>query len=306
MSTTAANAVTRPPPGDVGLLAVAVVGVSASGPLIAACTAPALAIAFWRCLFGSSATSIVVGWRHRDEVSRLTRHDWTLVAVAGVFLAAHFATWIPSLRFTSVASSTALVATQPIWAALIARWRGDHVARRVWVGIVIALAGVLLLTGIDVALDPRTLLGDVLALVGGVLAAAYVTAGGQVRQSVSTPTYTFAAYGVSALVLLPLCLVTLTPLAGWSARDWWLIVGLTVVAQLMGHSVIARVLATTSATVVSLAILFEMPGATLIAAVWLGQTPPVAILPAVALLFAGLAVVITAADSRELTEEPPV
>jgi drug/metabolite transporter (DMT)-like permease len=282
------------------------VAVSTSGPIIAACAAPALAIAFWRCALGSGATGPVVWWRHRGEIGSLARRELTLMAVAGLFLAAHFATWIPSLRFTSVASSTALVATQPIWAAFIARWRGARVARRVWVGIGIALVGVLLLTGIDVALDPSTLLGDLLALAGAVLAAAYVSAGAEVRQSVSTPTYTFAAYGVAAVALLPLCLVTLTSLAGWPARDWWLIVALTVVAQLLGHSVIARVLATTSATVVSLAILFEMPGATLIAALWLGQTPPVAILPAVALLFVGIAVVITAADAPDLTEEPPV
>ena len=300
------NAVTRPPAADVGLLAVAVVAISTSGPIIAACAAPALAIAFWRCALGSGLTGPYVAWRHRGELGRLARREWGLMVAAGLLLGAHFATWIPSLRFTSVASSTALVATQPVWAALIARARGAEVARRVWIGIAVSLVGVLVLTGIDVALDPRALVGDLLALAGAVLAAAYVTAGGEVRQKVSTASYTFVAYGVAGAGLLGVVLLGGIPLSGWSAYDWWLIVALTLVAQLLGHTVIARVLSTTSATVVSLAILFEMPGATLVAAVWLGQTPPLAILPAVVLLLIGIAVVITAADRPEVVEEPPV
>ena len=228
------------------------------------------------------------------------------MVVAGLFLAAHFAAWIPSLRFTSVASSTALVATQPVWAALIARRRGARVEPRAWAGIAIALLGVLVLTGVDLVVDPRSLVGDLMALAGGMLAAAYVTAGGQVRQQVSTATYTMVAYGSAGLALLALCLVLRVPLGGWSARDWWLIVALTLLAQLLGHTMVARVLSTTSATVVSLAILFEMPGATIIAAWWLGQRPPLAVVPAVVLLFAGIAMVISTGDRDVLLEEPPV
>jgi drug/metabolite transporter (DMT)-like permease len=220
--------VTRPPAGDAALLVVAVAAVSTSGPMIAACTAPALAIAFWRCALGSLATGPVVRWRHRGELSDASRRDLRLMVVAGLFLAAHFATWIPSLRYTTVASSTALVATQPVWAALIARAQGATVSGRVWAGIAVALAGVLVLTGIDVTLDPGALVGDLLALTGGVLAAAYVSAGSRVRQGVSTASYTVVAYGVSAVALLAVCLVGRQALAGYPAGDWWLIVGLTV------------------------------------------------------------------------------
>ena len=86
----------------------------------------------------------------------MTRREWWLVGSAGLLLGAHFATWIPSLRFTTVASSTALVATQPVWAALIARRRGAVIPRTAWIGIGIALVGVLILTGIDVSVDPGT------------------------------------------------------------------------------------------------------------------------------------------------------
>jgi drug/metabolite transporter (DMT)-like permease len=297
----------RPPAGDLGLLAVAVVAISTSGPLIAACTAPALAIAFWRTALGSAATSGWVALRHRGEVRALDRAQLRLIAGAGLLLAAHFATWVPSLRFTTVASSTALVATQPVWAALIARRRGVRIERAAWVGIAVSLAGVLVLTGVDFAFTPRALVGDALALAGAILAALYVTVGEQVRSSTSNPTYTMLCYAVAAVGLLVPIAVLRVPLVGFSARDWVLILAVTVGAQLLGHSVVNRVLATTSATVVSLAILLEMPGSTLIAAAWLGQVPPPAIIPAVVLLFAGIALVIRTTTRSEdaPTETPP-
>ena len=96
------------------------------------------------------------------------------------------------------------------------------------------------------------------------------------------------------------------PLIGFSAEAWILILVLTLTAQLLGHSLINKVLATTSATVVSLAILFELPASTIIAAVALGQVPPWGIIPAAALIVTGLVIVIRASDSSELTEAPPV
>lgn len=300
------TAIGRPSPTDLSHLAVAVVVISTSGPLIAAAAAPALAVAFWRSLLGAAATAPWVLWRQRAEVRRLTRREWRLSVLAGVLLGAHFATWVPSLRFTSVAASTALVATQPVWAALIARLRGQQVPGQAWIGICIALVGVAVLTGVDFATDPRSLIGDALALAGAVFAAAYVSVGEQVRTTVSTSTYTTIAYAASAAVLLVLCVGLAQDLAGYSAQAWLFILLLTLGAQLLGHSVISRVLATTSATVVSLAILFEMPGSTLIAALWLGQVPSPGVWPALALLAVGLVLVIRSGDRRIPVERPPV
>jgi len=300
------NAVSRPPGTDLALMAVAVAAISTSGPIIAAMAAPALAIAFWRGVFGGGLTLVWALVRQRAELFALSGSPRRWTVIAGLLLGAHFATWVPSLRFTSVAASTALVATQPVWAALMARAQGAHVARQAWMGIGVSLLGVLVLTGIDFSIDPQALVGDLLALAGAFLAAAYVTVGEKARQTVSTPVYTGVAYMVSSLAILPLCLLLGASLTGYSARDWWLLVALTAGAQLLGHTLINRVLKTTSATVTSLAILFEMPGATLIAAVWLGQVPPLAILPALVLLFAGLVLVIRSGDRRVLTESPPI
>ena len=296
----------RPPAGDLALLGVAIVFIASSGPIIAATLAPALAIAFWRCFLGSAATAPWALLRHGGEIRRLSRHEWWLIAAAGLLLGAHFATWIPSLRFTTVASSTALVATQPVWAALIARQRGVVIPRSAWVGIGIALVGVVVLTGVDLSVDPRHLIGDALALAGAVLAAAYVTVSESARRTVSTATLTTGLYATSALMLLALCLLLQQPLAGYPAQAWVLIGLLTVGAQLLGHTLINKVLSTTSATVVSLAILLEMPGATIIAAFALGQVPPLAIIPAVVLMFTGIVMVIRAGSRTVPSESSPV
>src|SRR5207253_8579993 len=151
--------------------------VSTSAPLIRAAHAPKLAIAFWRNAMAVAVLAPLTATRRRAEVADLAPAERRGALLAGVLLAAHFATWVPSLSFTTVASSVALVATQPVWAALLARLRGDHVPLRAWAGIGLALGGTLLLTGVDFALSGRALVGDLLATAGGALAAASATAG---------------------------------------------------------------------------------------------------------------------------------
>lgn len=287
----------RPQGPDALLLVVALLAVSTSGPLIAGITAPALAIAFWR---NAMAVAVLVPYSSarksiRLELRRLTRPEIKLSLAAGLLLALHFATWVPSLTFTSVASATALVASQPVWSALIARAQGQHVPRQAWVGVAIAITGVVLLTGLDFSLSARALGGDLLAVVGGVFAAGYVAVGGQVRKTVSTTTYTTICYTTCAALLLPVCLLSRSALGGYDAGAWVGLVGLTIGAQLLGHSLFARILRATDPTFVSLMILFEVPGAALLASVFLHQTPPWRALPAAALLLAGVVVVVRSA-----------
>ncbi|MCH9707598.1 MAG: DMT family transporter [Actinomycetia bacterium] len=304
------SGLSRPPAPDVLRLGVAVLFISLSGPMIAVTAAPVLAIAFWRCLIGSGLTGVWVIARRWSSLGALTSRELRLTVIAGVFLGLHFATWIPSLTLTTIAASTALVATQPIWAALIARATGVRITSRVWIGIAIAFSGVIVLTGVDLFVDPAHLWGDALALVGAVFSAAYVSVAERVRKTVDTSTMTFVLYAVSAVTILPLVFIFGQQLVGFDAQAWALILAVTLGAQLLGHSMMTRVLSSTSATVVSLAILFEMPGATLVAAIWLGQVPPLALLPAAALILAGLVIVIKAADrgpaAATVTETSPM
>src|SRR4051794_20739085 len=255
-----------PPPVDVLAMVVAILAVSTSGPLMAATAAPAMAIAFWRNALATGVLLPIALTRFRAELRRLNRREWTLAVVAGAFLAAHFATWVPALNYTSVASATALVATQPIWAALLAKARGDVIPRGAWVGILVAVSGTAVLSGADLAVSSTALWGDVLAIFGGAFAALYMFAGGEVRRSVSTTTYTAVCYATASVLLLVVCVAGRQDLSGYSTKTWVQLLAITAGAQLLGHSILNRVLRTTSATVVSLSILFEIPGAALIAA----------------------------------------
>jgi drug/metabolite transporter (DMT)-like permease len=286
----------RPPTVDLVLLGVAVAAVSTSAPLIRGASAPSLAVAMWRTAMALPVLAVAVAMapRSRAQIRALVHagDERRRSAIAGVLLALHFAAWVPSLSFTSVASSTALVATQPVWAAVIARWRGEHVPRGAWTGIGVAMAGAVVLSGVDLSIEPRALLGDVLALVGGALAAAYVTVGADVRRTLTTSVYALVCYSVAAAVLLVVCLVGRQGLAGYDAGTWWALVGLTVGPQLLGHTVVNRVLSTTSATLVSVAILFEIVGAALLAWAFFGEVPPLSAAPAGVLIAAGLIMVV--------------
>ncbi|GHH62300.1 DMT family transporter [Kitasatospora indigofera] len=279
------------PRTDLLLLAVSIGGISLSAPLISATAAPALAIALWRNVMSVGVLGPYALLRHRAELRGIGRRALLLAMAAGALLAVHFALWMPSLRMTSVASATALVTTTPLWTILLMRVFGVRAPRLVWAGMCVAFAGVLVLTGVDLSLSPRALLGDALALGAGLAAAGYVLLGAEVRKSVSTTAYTLVCYATTSVVLLAICLVAGTPLAGWSGGVWWQIVALMVSAQLLGHSLSNRVVNTLGPSVTSTAILLETPGAALIAALWLGQWPPVAAYPAVALILLGLVLV---------------
>jgi drug/metabolite transporter (DMT)-like permease len=292
------STVGRPPRADLLLMGIGVLAVSTSGPLMAAIAAPALAVALWRNVLALVAIWPAALATRRTELAGLSRREVRWAVGAGVLLALHFATWVPSLRYTSVASATAIVATQPVWVALLARAMGHDVPRRAWLGIAISLVAVVVLTGVDFSLDAEALVGDLLALLGGVFAALYTVAGAEVRRTVSTTSYTALCYSAAALALLVGCLVGGVQLGGFSGTTWLQLLALTAGAQLLGHSVFNLVLRTTSATVVSLVLLLEVPGAALIAAAALGQTPPVQAVPAALLLLVGLGIVISSAGEE--------
>jgi drug/metabolite transporter (DMT)-like permease len=264
---------------------------STTPPIMAATAAPALAIAFWRT--GAAAVLLLPVAALRRELR--VRSPW-LPLLSGAALAAHFGTFIPSLSYTSVASASALVCSQAVWAGVLGRILGERLPRRAWVGTAICIVGVLLVTGVDVAVSGRALAGDVLALVAGVFGGVYIVTGGFVRRDLSTVNYTLICYGACGVLLLAVCLAFGQALFGYATGDWVRIAAITVFGQLVGHSLFNLVLRSISPTIVSLATLFTVPLAAIIAAFALGQTPPIAAIPALALLVTGIAIVISARE----------
>lgn len=278
--------------GELGWLTIGVIAISTSAPLIREADAPALAIASWRNLLAAAVLAVVVVIAHRRAVAALDRRERRVILLAGLLLGGHFATWVPSVERTTVASSVALVSAQPVWAALLARRRGEVIGTRTWWGIGLALGGVVTLSGVDVAVDADALVGDVLAVAGGMLAAGYVTAGAEARRSVPNAVYTLGCYAVAGLAVAALALGAGDRLGGFDGRTWWLIGAITVGPQLLGHSVFNRLLPAVGATVVSVAVLLEVAGATLLAWWWSGEVPPAGAVPAGALLLAGVGLVV--------------
>ena len=307
---------------DAVWLMVAVAAVSTSAPLIREAAAPALAVAFWRnSLAAAALVPIAAGGRARGAsagraggrsgrdamvgLSATQRRPWWLAVGAGVLLAAHFAAWIPSLSLTTVSASVALVTTQPVWTALLAGATGAPVGRKGWLGIGLALGGVVLVTGVDVGSSGRAAVGDLLALAGGVLAAAYISVGAAARRHLSTTDYTACCYSVAAVVLLGACLVGREPIFGFGLRTWLCLIAITVGPQLLGHSVFSRVVPAVGPTVVSMAIVAELVGAALLALWWFGESPSPAIVPAAMCIVAGVVLVVRSVASAGPAPEAP-
>ena len=285
-----------PDPLTAVALLVAVLAISSAAPLIAYAAAPALAIAFWRNAMAVGVLAPVAAVRRREEVRQLVgpagRRELASCALAGLALAVHFGTWVPSAKLTTVAAATALVATQPVWQGLIALGQGRRLPWPTWSGIGVAVAGAVLATGADVTVSTRAVVGDLLAVAGAIAAAVYTAIGERARERVSTTTYTTVCYGVCALALLLACLVGDVQLGGFDGGTWLAILGLVAGAQLLGHSMFYYALRRVSATTISVLLLLEVLGATLLAWVWLGQAPRPGSWPGLALLVAGVAVVV--------------
>lgn len=283
------------------LAVVAILGVSASGPLMAGAAAPALAIGFWRNALGTLAITPFAVSNGPRELSGLGRDGWRTMVFAGLMLAAHFATWCTALKMTSVAAATAMVSMQVVFVVVIDRIRGQAAPTEVLGGIGLAIVGVLVITGVDFSLSPRALSGDLLGLAGGLTAALYLMAGSQVRERVSTTSYTVACYGICAVVLAGACVVGQVEMVDFSGRTWLAIVGVTICAQLLGHSVLNHLLAVMSPGLISLMLLLEVPGAAILAGIFLDQTPPFGVYVGLVLILAGLALVVARRPPPEAT-----
>ncbi|HKU30915.1 MAG TPA: DMT family transporter [Arthrobacter sp.] len=276
--------------------ALGVLGVASSGPLIAATlgatSVTALAIAFWRNAIAAAVMASPVLIREPRQFRKITRYEFTWSAIAAIALAFHFACFITALSLTSVAAATALVCLQSAWIAVFQLFRGTKHRWPVLLGLGIALGGVAAITGFDMGTSPQALLGDILAIFGGALAGLYTLAGGKARQSMGVGTYTTICYGICAAIVAVLALAGGQPLTGFDAGGWLGIAAITVCAQLVGHTAFNHLLATMSPLLVSMIILLEIPGAALLAGVFLHQTLPAGTYVGLALILGGLAVVV--------------
>jgi drug/metabolite transporter (DMT)-like permease len=284
-----------------------VVAVSFSAIFIRLSDAPALTIALFRNAFAAAIVvplALAFRWREIRNLSR--RQVWIAVA-SGALLAGHFATWIASLSFTTIAASVVLVTSSPILvAAASSRLFGERVGRTAVAGILVGLVGAAIVSGGDLVLSPRAAGGDLLALAGAVTAGGYYVAGRRLRQDVSLLTYVALVYATCALLLWPAALLTGSRLTGFPAKVWWLFVLMALVPQMLGHTVFNYLLKDVAATVVAISVMGEPVGSALLALAFFSEVPPWTAVVGGGMILAGIYVALTARTRDRRRDLQPV
>jgi len=228
--------------------------------------APALVIAAYRVGIASLILAPVTWWKARDEIVTLSKRDLKLAVLSGFFLALHFATWISSLEYTSVANSVVLVNTNPLWVGLLTPLIAkEKVKRAALISIVISVIGGAIIGYGDFATGGKALLGDGLALAGSLCAAVYLLLGRNLRRKLSLLPYIFICYGSAAVILWLIVLSLGLPISGFSTGTVAAFWGMALIAQIIGHSTYNWALKWLSAGLIAVSLLGEPIGSTILA-----------------------------------------
>jgi drug/metabolite transporter (DMT)-like permease len=276
------------------VLSLAVVFVSFGAILVRLADAPALAVSFYRVALASLVLLPFAGGEARRSWPALTTRQRLLLLGAGVALALHFATWIASLSYTSIASSALLVNTAPVFAVLFSRLFLREPARRsVLVAIPAAMVGAALIALGDHAASPGSLFGNLLALAGAVTLAIYQVIGRGLRAALALNAYVLGVWGTAALTLALFAAVGGIPLGGYRLQTWLAFVALALVPTIGGHGLVNRSLRVLSAPTVGLFLLGEPVGASILAWLLFGEVPGPWTLVGGAIVLSALALVLS-------------
>lgn len=275
-------------------LAVGVLAISTGSILVRFAqgeNVPSLVIAAWRLTFAALILLPFCLARRRDELRSLNSADMRLAALSGMMLALHFATWITSLEYTSVAVSTVLVTTSPLWVALAAPFfLGERVTRPVKIGIGLALVGSVIISLGSFGGGSAPVWGSLLALLGAITAAAYLLIGRKLRVKLSLLTYVTLVYTIAALILIVLALAAGNNLLDYSAQTFFLFLLLALFPQLIGHSSFNWALGFLPVAYVTVAVISEPIGASILALLFFQEIPTPLTLLGSAFILGGLIV----------------
>lgn len=264
----------------VGLL-LSIIAVSFASIFILSCESPPLSIAFYRLLFTTLllVPLLLIRKKIREEICSLPRTTFLIMILIGVILAAHFSLWITSLTMTSVASSVILVTAHPMLVAPLSFYfLKEKLSWLNALGIAISLAGVGVLVignygfaafGLD------TFEGNILAVLGGIAAGLYILGGRTLRRKVSTVTYAFVVYTIGTITLFFICLFLNAPIYNLASTDYTIILLMALVSGIFGHTLYNWSLGHIRASVMSVALLGEPIGSSLLAYAipWIRQEP---------------------------------
>lgn len=290
------------------ILFLGVVGVSTAAIFVRLCLEVtgksglgfSLFIAASRLIFASLL--LIPFIRNRTQLP-VTKKGYQCAIAAGITLSFHFATWITSLSFTSIAASTAIVTTNPIWVTLLSwLWFKEKPKRLTIIGIVIALLG-----GFCIALGDagslyggsNPLLGDGLALLGAWSVSVYLLLGKQAQaEGLSVGNYSAIAYLTAALFLVPLPFLFGITYWGYPSEIYLYLLGMAIFSQVLGHTSFNWAVRFISPTLVTLAILFEPVSASILGFFIFGEVPSFLVLVGAIILLTGSAITISSGGSE--------
>lgn len=255
-------------------LLVGVISVSFAAIFIRLAEAPPLVIAAYRLTIASLVLIPVASLKSRKSWKELSRDDISLMLLASIFIALHFGLWITSLSYTSIASSVVLVTSHPAFVAVVSYFLwGERLGKLTISGIVVTLVGVIIINYAGFTFTSLAFRGDLLALLAGFAMGAYLIIGGQLRARIDILTYLTVIYTGAAVILLLTTVLFGQSLAGYSATTYLMLVLLALVPQLIGHSSLNVAVRLIPVTLVSVAILGEPVGATILGYFILDEMP---------------------------------
>ena len=280
-------------------LLVGVLSVSFAAIFIRLADAPPLVIAAYRLVIASVILILIASLKSRHSLKDLSRHDALLILLSSVFVALHFALWITSLSYTSIASSVVLVTSHPVFVAAISYFLwGERLGKMAIGGIVVTLLGVIIINYGGFTFTERAFRGDLLALIAGLAMGAYLIIGGQVRARIDILPYLALIYTGAAVILLATVIISGYSLTGYSTVTYVMMVLLALVPQLIGHSCLNLAVRLIPVTIVSVAILGEPVGATVLGYFILDEVPKASEIIGGFLILAGIFVVMRRAPKR--------
>ncbi len=270
-----------------------IVAVSFAAIFIRWCEAPPLAIAFYRLLFASLLFWITGGARSWPELKKFSRSDWLLGAISGAALALHFAAWITSLSYTSVTSSVVLVSTSPIIVALGAVFiLHEPVRSWLYAGLLLAFTGAMIITFDEAGRGSNSLLGNTLAAAGALFGGIYFLIGRLLRKRLATLPYVTMCYSAAALFLCLGTQILAIPLRDYSWQTFGIFLLLALVPQMIGHTSFNWALKHLSAPAVSITLLGEPVGASVLSFLFFHEAPSLQTVLGGGLALAGVAMAI--------------
>ncbi|MCM3067708.1 DMT family transporter [Priestia flexa] len=274
------------------ILFFGVFALSTSAIFVKVADAPAAITAFYRLLFATVMLLpfLLVNQNNRKELRLLSKKQWGLGLLSGIFLAAHYVLWFESLNYTSVASSTVIVTLQPLFSVIGGYFLfKERFSKGAIIGCLVAISGSIVIGWQDFQISGQALFGDILAFIAAGIITAYFFIGQHVRKSLSLIPYSVISYGSSTVLLGVFAFTQQTPFFNYSVQTWWSFIGLAFVATILGQTIFNWLLKWLSTSIISMSILGETIGTCILAYFILGEVISLQQGMGIALILIGLA-----------------